>query len=504
MGSTELQPVVGGLIGGLFPPQLLDLDPRGDDQRMPPGSRSGGARPKSGQKPLLSGRDFILPELVSRTDNGDLSVSVGTATDGAHLGQVFRLAEHGEHALPMFSDLSYAEQQLERRRYLDYLKRKPKQESARAAKQEELEVWQRGGPEAEANFNSWWLRKQQRRQAAFSRKANRLANCRVSGRRMDCSDHPDEHCFYAEFRCQCRYCRQCGAQIFGELFGKYVGLWPTVVGLLPGPGHRSAVVIAKLDFTATNMGRMPRPQDIREFNQDVHECLKRVLCKLGIKSNQYGFLWCDEFGGWNSKMKSYNTNLHAHGVYVGPYLPQRVLAEIWAEIRAKRDGAKIVWISKQKIDAPPHDFLECQHRRFIRALGHALKYTGKHVSRSDGERLADLETAFHTVRRVHTMGLFYRAMLVCESPCAQCGSRCELVNGHHGEHQCRFCGHASRCPLCPGRLMFPRDSGYAPIADLKKEGRRELGEVQRQLKRERIFHGPRGPDEPVEYRKEAA
>jgi len=42
--------------------------------------------------------------------------------------------------------------------------------------------------------------------------------------------------------------------------------------------------------------------------------------------------------------------------------------------------------------------------------------------------------------------------------------------------------------------MFPRDSGYAPIADLKREGRRELGEVRRQVARDRVFQGPRGPD----------
>lgn len=132
--------------------------------------------------------------------------------------------------------------------------------------------------------------------------------------------------------------------------------------------------------------------------------MRRALRELGIDSKQYGFLWCDEFGGWDPKKELHNTNLHAHGIYVGPYIPQELFARLWTEIRAKKDGAKIVWISKQKIDKPPADFLECERRRFIRCLGHALKYTGKHVSRSDGARLADLEIAFHTVRRVHTIG----------------------------------------------------------------------------------------------------
>ena len=240
---------------------------------------------------------------------------------------------------------------------------------------------------------------------------------------------------------------------------------------------------------------MPTSRDIREFNEDIRQCVRRALRELGIDAKHYGFLWCDEFGGWNPKTESYNTNLHAHGVYVGPYLPQELIVRIWTQIRTEKDGAKIVWIEKQKIDKPPNDFLECERRRFIRALGHALKYTGKHLGRSDGARLADLEMAFHTVRRVHTMGLFYHADLRCHSKCSQCKARCVLVNGHEGEHNCQAHGHENRCPLCNGYLMFPRESGYALISDLKREGRRELGEVRRQLARDRVLQGPRGPDE---------
>jgi hypothetical protein len=446
---------------------------------------------RAGQKQVLSGRDFILPERVSHSDNGDLSV--GGTTDPVQLAQVFRLAERGEESLPIFSDLPYAEQQLERRRYRDFLKRVPNKEAQRIARQEELELWRRGGPEAESNFYSWWERKQARKKNSLAKKANRLANCSTSGRRLDCREHPD-HLFFAGFKCQCRYCRQCGPDVFSALFRKYSGLWPTVETLLPLNGFRAKVIVAKLDFTAFKLERMPTPREIREFNEDIRECVRRVTQGLRIGSKHFGFLWCDEFGGWNSKKQSYNTNLHAHGVYVGPFIPHGLLVETWTEIRAAKDGAKVVWIEKQKIDNPPADFLECERRRFTRALGHALKYTGKHVLRSDGQRLADLEAAFHTVRRVHTMGLFYHADLRCQSQCGKCDSRCDLVAGHEGDHQCKYHGHENRCPLCDAHLMFPRESGYAPIADLKKEGRRELGEVRRQVARDRIFCGPRGPD----------
>jgi len=286
MSTIGLQPTTQELVDGLFPPEFfrVDLSELIDELRRKRGSRDRGAagRPKAGQKALLSGKDFILPDLIGHADNGDLSVRIGAWSDSVQLEQVFRLVERAEQMLPTFSGFSYAEQQLEKRRYLDYLKRVPRQESERTARRKELETWQQGGPEAESNFHSWWECKERRRQAAFLRKANRLANCRVSGRRLDCRDHPEEHQFYGEFKCQCRYCRGCGADIFSELFQKYVGLWPTVEGLLPAAGFRSRVVVAKLDFTAVNLGRMPIPREIREFNQDIRECIRLALRELAI------------------------------------------------------------------------------------------------------------------------------------------------------------------------------------------------------------------------------
>jgi hypothetical protein len=481
----------------LFLPDVFEVAPfppaeRNSRRRQAQTCKPVGRRP-IGQKSLLSAKDFILPDLVGQNDSGDLSVSMSSSSDGVQLAQVFRLAERGQESLPSFSDFSHPEPQLERRRYFDHLKRVPKREIEQVVRREDLATWKQGGTEAEANFFGWWERKQARKKAAFSRKANRVANCGASGRRMDCSAHVD-HQFFGEFKCQCRYCRRCGSGVFSALFGKYIGLWPTVQTLHPQNGFRSKVVIAKLDFTAVNLGRMATPEEIRDFNQDIRECVRRVAKESGIGAKDYGLLWCDEFGGFDPRKKSYNTNLHAHGVFVGPYIPQQLFAKVWTEIRADKDGAKIVWISRQKIDNPPANFLECERRRFVRALGHALKYTGKHVARSDGERLADLEVAFHTVRRVHTMGLFYHANLTCSAKCGECDTQCQLANGHGGKHDCKRHGQQNRCPVCEAYLMFPRDSGYAPVSDLKREGRRELGEVRRQLSRDRILQEPRGPD----------
>jgi len=430
---------------------------------------------------LLQAKDFILPELVGHEEDGSLFIN-GGCVDAEQVSEVFKLAEAKEERRE-FVSLVDAERQLEKRRYKDWLKRSAKK--GRCG--DELDVWLMRGAEADDNFRLWWERKEDRRCTGLERKANRLANCKVTGRRLDCSQDPD-HKFFGVFNCGNRYCRHCGPVIFSELFGKYMGLWPIVEKLVVRPGFRSANVIATLDFTAVNLFRMPLPKEIREFNQDVRACIKRVTTKLGISSRQFLFLWCDEFGGWDADEKKYNTNLHAHGVYVGPYIPYQELLQAWISIRETRDGARGVFIKAQKLDKAPREMADRERARFARALGHALKYTGKHVDRADGERLAQLEVAFHGVRRVHTMGLAYHAKLLCGQPCSVCHEPCDGFNGHQGEHFCKA-HHASSsgCPLCKSPLMFPKDSSYAPIRTLKQEGRLDLDEARRQAARDRIF-----------------
>jgi hypothetical protein len=182
---------------------------------------------------LLGAKDFILPELVGREDNGDLSV-VGGCTDAVQLAEVFELVEVREERRE-FGALPAAEQQLERRRYKDWSKRNAK----KGRYSDEFAIWLQGGAEAEENFHNWWERKEDRRRTGLLRKANRLANCKVTGRRLDCSQNPD-HKFFGTFNCGNRYCRHCGPAIFSELFGKYMGLWSIVEKLVVQPGFRSA------------------------------------------------------------------------------------------------------------------------------------------------------------------------------------------------------------------------------------------------------------------------
>src|SRR5450631_4471120 len=160
MPSDCLKPQMQECIDLILPADFFDLDPwePAKERRQ----NNGGAQPgdsgtrKSAQKPLLSGRDFILPMLVAHSDNGDVSVSCGTLADQVQVDQIRRVAECARQAAPTFSELPGAEQKMERRCYSDYLKRKPKNEAYRRARIHELEIYLSRAAQAEANFLSWW------------------------------------------------------------------------------------------------------------------------------------------------------------------------------------------------------------------------------------------------------------------------------------------------------------------------------------------------------------
>src|SRR5215469_5265368 len=154
------------LFSGVIPELNTDDAPRAVTQHSSPKARRG-------LQPLLSGKDFILPVAIDRAENGDLRVAAA-GLDDAVLQQVFALAEVEEQPPRGFPSLPFAEQQLERRRYLDWLKREPKSGLSR---RDELETWRNGGPQAEENFRRWWEAKEEKRRSALFRKAGKLANC---------------------------------------------------------------------------------------------------------------------------------------------------------------------------------------------------------------------------------------------------------------------------------------------------------------------------------------
>ncbi len=286
-------------------------------------------------------------------------------------------------------------------------------------------------------------------------KARRQAWCGLIARRRDCCSGNSEHKFYTPCLCGNRYCPTCGPKSFATLFVQHSRLRGVVEELLkhkPGGDHRPRV-LAKLDITARNVGAMPTAEEVRQFNKDIRRLFRAIENKFGISRKDYGFLWCCEFGRGN-------TNLHAHGVYVGPALPQRKrdrrkLEALWRGIRD--DGSWILKIQRA--------------RSFEAALGHALKYPSKFFD-ADPARLVELEVAFDRVRRVHALAGFYNPKI-------------EREPGEEGPCD------AGHCPICGDLLLDAR--GYHFVDDLQREGRRAVDVVRIEVGRAKVLTGAGPP-----------
>jgi len=324
----------------------------------------------------------------------------------------------------------------------------------------------------------------------LANKARRHAYCRIIARPKDCLKN-SAHKFFKRQPCRLRYCPKCGPLCFSELFAKHVRLRSVVEDLLrPRPGDRRRRVLARIDITSRKlgmptqdelirrlseklgrrptrnevrqftrqMGRMPTRGEAILFNQLVRKFWRAAERRFGISRQDYGVLWCDEFGSGNS-------NLHAHGIYCGPSIPQtkegKELSRLWAEICADTafEGSAFVSIKFAK--------------SFESALSHALKYPSKFFDASPS-RLVALEVAFDHVRRVHAMTRFYNP-------------RIEREPGEDDRPE------VESCPLCRGSLGEPR-AGWFYVDDLQREGRLDLEEARIGANRERVLsQGIRSP-----------
>ncbi len=281
-------------------------------------------------------------------------------------------------------------------------------------------------------------------------KAKRLILCGRMGHRVDCMAD-EAHKFFQPYMCRGRYCTVCGPAWFQRRFSELLAeLEPVVEHLLhEGQTRGRKTVVAKIDFTVPNTGRMPTPDFVRKFHADLHRFWRAVERRFGISRKEYGQGGCDEFGGGN-------TNLHRHCVYAGPILPQRKkeLSALWSEIRGERSFVSIK-----------------RARSFSAALAHALKYPAKFLSASTPDRLAELEATFHRTRKFSTGGAFYGLKLVREP----------------GEDS-----PIGECPICGARLC-ELVASWVPRFVLEREGRRDVEGVRREVGRQKVFSGASPP-----------
>ncbi len=264
-------------------------------------------------------------------------------------------------------------------------------------------------------------------------KAQRLACCGRFGRRLECVG-VDQHSFFEPFNCGLRTCQRCAPLLARKLFDR-LSVLETVVK------SRSGWTLALLDFTLRNDGNLPDGELIRQTNLAVKRTMHRLL--RGVAG--WGYLWIDEFG-------FDNTNFHVHGIYYGPYLSVSEISAAWTDETEKLSGelgrnvrSYRVWIQKVR-------------RNFRAALFHHLGYVSKPPS-NDPHRLAELEAAFHRVRKVHTLGVFYDPEI-----------------GDVSEEEMDS-GGSQRCPYCGEFLAIV--SGFCPVSELESCGLINVNVVRR-------------------------
>lgn len=296
-----------------------------------------------------------------------------------------------------------------------------------------------------------------KRAGSFRAKAARQAWCGIIGHAKDCTKsdcRQKRGKFFKRHDCRLRYCPRSGPKAFRELYVKHSGRLSLVAeGLIRS--HEESCrprVIAKIDITLRNTGKMPSREAVQTFNENIRRLFRRVERRLKVSRRDYGFAWMDEFG-------SGNENLHAHGVYVGPWLPQKLLSEWWYEIT----GDSFIISIKS---APS----------FERALSHALKYPSKFWDAAPS-RLVELEVAFHKVRRFHALARFFNPPETRYEPGMNDGK-----------------DEAKRCPFCGSYLQTPiRNRSWRWISDLCRDGRIDLEEARIIAGREKVLSGAGPP-----------
>lgn len=294
-------------------------------------------------------------------------------------------------------------------------------------------------------------------------KAKRFAICGRVGFAADCQEI-DAHRFYQRFRCGSRYCAQCGPATMAALINRHQ---PAIVAFLEREPVRRGWTLAQITLTVRADGGAVQPDDVRQFNSRVKKCFRliqeRELYQTSTdRSARPGFIWCDEFGfegkGRRAIRAAAGRNIHCHGIYYGPLLDWARVRDLWRELT----GATGCYVQQVR-GWKKRQMGDCRWKSEVaKALYYALKYTGKPLAATP-ERIAELEWAFHRVRRFHAVGAFYKL------PPAE-ASGAPAPRGP----ECPCCGGA----LIVSRQRLPLDSpGMQERRDLE-EARREAGRVR--------------------------
>lgn len=252
-------------------------------------------------------------------------------------------------------------------------------------------IWQRGAALLESGKTTEGKRLQ--------KKAYRFLTCNKCARPGRCSREPFDHKWFVPNGCEVVFCRECADQVRRELFASYLQVIRDVLGELGGipPGW----VLARATVTLRSTGEEITPEQVKEFNSAVRFLARKML------GRRYGFLYSDETGFEtrghlpDHLRQAHGLNLHAHGLFLGPYVEWEKWRDEWARITRRRFGQPSTGIYLTRVKVKNGD-LDSAVRW---ALNHLLKYVSKPPAVSP-ERLASLIAAFHGTKRVHALGLF--------------------------------------------------------------------------------------------------
>jgi hypothetical protein len=180
----------------------------------------------------------------------------------------------------------------------------------------ELQIQVYGNVDAfgDANFDNWNDEGWRSRVAAvlvkyeLYSKANRYLECFRYAHLFKCEGERG-HTLFSPIYCDLRFCLRCAPRQFARLIEKYEPVLRSI-----SARKKPGFAFRKITLTSRNTGSLS-PEQVKKFNLDIKKTLKTLL--RGVQG--WGALFCDEVG-FN------NTNLHAHIIFYGPYVPQYRLA----------------------------------------------------------------------------------------------------------------------------------------------------------------------------------
>jgi hypothetical protein len=314
---------------------------------------------------------------------------------------------------------------------------------------------------AEAEDEQREVRKGERRKVSrllegmgFKSKAERFADCEVKAVPVDCLACGEK--YFSRYRCTLRYCENCGPWHFSRLMQRYLG---PITNLIKGQGSQRGRTLAKLNFTVRASNRMPHPSEPRRLMKMIRRWFKRMMPTGELWGCVFAVETGHELAVKHPGRKAGGWNLHVHALYYGPFLDQPVGLRLWKELLIDSGGFSIkqCWGWKWNTE-----------RAVRRALIHHFGYILK-PSAVSAERIAALEILFAGVRRVHTLGCFYKLPKPeRKSPSA-------------------------RCPKCgqslPVNLRVWHRSERFDVTRLEAEGRRDARQLERERRRAMAFGG---------------